>query len=327
MITIILPVLNEEKYLPHCLDSILSQDFPSSEMEVLVVDGMSIDGSRSIIHQYQSRHPFVRLVDNPSRTAPYAMNKGIEEAQGDVIVRMDAHAEYPSNYLSALYARLIALQADNVGCVCKTDVLHKTAKSLAIREVLCNKLGVGNSTFRTGCSEVMRVDTVPFGCFPKKTFERYGLYDVRLTRNQDIELNKRIVRKGGSVYIVPDTYCTYYARETFSELAGNNYRNGLWNILTVYFTKTFSSLSVRHFIPLLFVLSLIGGLLLSFITPLPLLSLFLVYGLVVGGVSISLPCRKRLNVFCLVSAFFVLHVSYGVGSFVGLLRVLFGKRE
>ena len=226
-----------------------------------------------------------------------------------------------------MYARLVALRADNVGCACKTDVLHKTAKSLAIREVLCNKLGVGNSTFRTGCSEVMRVDTVPFGCFPKETFEQYGLYDVRLSRNQDIELNKRIVRMGGSVYIVPDTYCTYYARETFSDLARNNYRNGVWTILTVYLTKTFSSLSVRHFIPLLFVLSLVGGLLLSFITPLPLLSLFLVYGLVVGGVSISLACRKRLNVFCLVSAFFVLHVSYGVGSFVGLLRVLFGKRE
>ena len=255
------------------------------------------------------------------------MNKGIEESKGDVIVRMDAHAEYPSNYLSALYARLVALRADNVGCACKTDVLRKTAKSLAIREVLCNKLGVGNSTFRTGCSEVMRVYTVPFGCFPKETFEQYGLFDVRLSRNQDIELNKRIVRMGGSVYIVPDTYCTYYARETFSDLARNNYRNGLWNILTVYLTKTFSSLSVRHFIPLLFVLSLVGGILLSFFSVVPLLSLLLVYGGVVGGVSMCLACRKRLNVLCLMSAFFVLHVSYGVGSFVGLLRVLFGKRE
>lgn len=326
MVTIIIPVLNEEKYLSHCLDSVLSQDYPLEEMEILVVDGMSTDGSRSIIQQYQQRYPLIRLIDNPSRTAPYAMNRGIEASRGDVIVRMDAHAVYPSNYISALCARLVDLQADNVGCVWETDVLNKTAKSLAIREVLRNKLGVGNSTFRTGCSEVMRVDTVPFGCFPKKTFERYGLYDVRLTRNQDIELNKRIVRNGGSVYIVPDTRCTYYARETFSALARNNYLNGLWNILTVYYTKTFGSLSVRHFIPLMFVLSLVLGFLLSIFSPFPLLLVLFAYGVAIGGMSVHLACKERLNVFCLVAAFFVLHVSYGVGSIVGLSRVLFGKK-
>ena len=131
-----------------------------------------------------------------------------------------------------------------MGTVCKTDVLNKTPKTLAIREVLGNKFGVGNSTFRTGITEEQDVDTVPFGCWRREVFEKYGLYDVRLVRNQDIELNKRIKRGGGKIYILPDTYCTYLARETWSALAKNNYGNGKWNILTVWYTKMFSSLSI-----------------------------------------------------------------------------------
>lgn len=243
-------------------------------------------------------------------------------------MRLDAHASYQPDYFSVLVNGLKKLGAENVGTVCHTDVLNKTPKTLAIREVLSNKLGVGNSAFRTGISEVKEVDTVPFGCWPKSVFEHYGKYDVRLVRNQDIELNKRIKRNGGRIYILPDTYCTYLARETYHALAKNNYGNGKWNILTVFYTKTFSSLSLRHFIPLLFVLSLIVPPLLSLLWfPFIWLTVasLIAYLTLVSIVSSRLAKEKGLSFTRLVITFFVLHLSYGWGSLVGILTLPFIK--
>ncbi len=329
MITIICPIYNEEKYIAKCIESIMQQDFPKDKLEVLFVDGMSKDRTREIINLYLPKCPYIRVLDNPMKIVPYAMNKGILEAKGEVIIRIDAHTIYEKNYFSTLVKRLYDLGADNVGAVCKTDVLNKNSKTLAIREVLSNRFGVGNSIFRTGIDRVMEVDTVPFGCWRREVFDKYGLYDVRLVRNQDIELNKRILRGGGKIFIVPDTYCTYLARETFSGLAKNNFGNGKWNILTVYFTKQFDSLSLRHFIPLIFVLSIVIPTLLSTIfLPLILFSLLslLAYILLLGSVSLKLSITKRLNFFYLLISFIVLHVSYGWGSFMGLCNLPFLKK-
>lgn len=329
MISIICPIYNEEKYIAKCIESIMQQDFPKGKLEVLFVDGMSKDRTREIINSYLPKCPYIRVLDNPMKIVPYAMNKGILEAKGEVIIRIDAHTIYEKNYFSTLVKRLYDLGADNVGAVCKTDVLNKNSKTLAIREVLSNRFGVGNSIFRTGIDRVMEVDTVPFGCWRREVFDKYGLYDVRLVRNQDIELNKRILRGGGKIFIVPDTYCTYLARETFSGLAKNNFGNGKWNILTVYFTKQFDSLSLRHFIPLFFVLSLVIPTLLSTIfLPLILFSLLslLAYILLLGSVSLKLSITKRLNFFYLLISFIVLHVSYGWGSFMGLCDLPFLKK-
>lgn len=257
MLSVICPVYNEVKYIDVCIRSILLQDYSQKNLEVLFVDGLSSDGTRDIIKRYSVEYPFIKLLDNPHRIVPFAMNIGIESAVGNIIMRLDAHALYPSNYFSTLVSELNRLGADNVGATCRTDVLNKTSKTLAIREVLSNKFGVGNSSFRLGVSKIMEVDTVPFGCWKRNVFEKYGYYDVRLIRNQDIELNKRIIRGGGHIYIVSDTYCTYLARETFGSISHNNYLNGKWNVLTVYYTGQFDSLSIRHFIPLLFVLSLL----------------------------------------------------------------------
>ena len=329
MLSVICPIYNEEKYIAQFLDSLLQQDHPQDDLEILLVDGMSKDRTREIVAGYTTQYPFIRLIDNPEKIVPYAMNRGIKEAQGDVIMRLDAHAFYQPDYFSVLVNGLKRLDADNVGTVCKTDVLNKTPKTLAIREELGNKFGVGNSTFRTGITEEQKVDTVPFGCWSRKVFEKYGNYDVRLVRNQDIELNKRIIRGGGKIYILPDTHCTYLARETWRALAKNNYGNGKWNILTVYYTKTFSSLSLRHFIPLLFVLSLIVPLLLAFVWwPFALVSAasLLAYTGLLSVVSLRLSIQKHLNFFYLLITFFVLHLSYGWGSLVGILLLPFAKR-
>lgn len=328
-LSVICPIYNEEKYIAQFLDSLLLQDYPKEKLEILLVDGMSKDKTREIVADYTAKYQFVRLIDNPDKIVPYAMNRGIDVAKGDIIMRLDAHASYQPDYFSVLVNGLKRLSADNVGTVCKTDVLNKTPKTLAIREVLGNKFGVGNSTFRTGIDHEQEVETVPFGCWRKEVFEKYGKYDVRLVRNQDIELNKRIHRGGGKIYILPDTYCTYLARETWKALAKNNYGNGKWNILTVYYTKMFSSLSLRHFIPLLFLLSLIVPLLLAFVWwPFALVSAasLLAYTGLLSIVSLKLAFQKKLNFFYLLITFFVLHLSYGWGSLVGIAKLPFTKR-
>ena len=167
MLSVICPIYNEKKYISICIDSILEQDYPKDCLEVIFVDGMSQDGTREIIGQYSKKYPNISLIDNPKRIVPIAMNMGINASKGDIIIRLDAHAKYPSNYFRVLTKALIDLHADNVGVVCRTEVLNKTQKSLAIKEVLSNKFGVGNSTFRTGISKIQEVDTVPFGCWKR----------------------------------------------------------------------------------------------------------------------------------------------------------------
>lgn len=328
MLSVICPIYNEEKYIAKCIESVLLQDYPKDDLEILFVDGMSTDKTREIVSRYADKYPFIKLLDNPKKIVPYAMNAGIKAVKGDVVMRLDAHATYENNYFSALAAALKEYDADNVGAVCRTDVLNKTSKTLAIREVLSNKFGVGNSTFRTGITGVQEVETVPFGCWKRDVFEKYGMYDTRLVRNQDIELNKRIIRGGGRIVIIPDTYCTYLARETYKALAKNNYGNGKWNILTVYYTKEMRSLSVRHFVPLAFVLSLLVPVLIG-VFWLPALCLSVasmcIYLLALGAVSAKLAAVKKLNICYLLVSFIVLHISYGWGSFVGTLKLPFMK--
>lgn len=325
-ITIICPTYNEEKYIHTCIASLVRQDIEKEEIEVFFVDGQSTDRTVEIIKEYQKQYSWIKLLNNPERIVPYAMNYGIQAANSDIIMRIDAHSHYADNYVSVLKNALLKYDATNVGAVCKTDVLNKNAKTLAIREVLSNPFGVGNSLFRIGVNQITEVDTVPFGCYRKEVFSKYGLYNPKLVRNQDIELNKRIKRDGGKILLIPDTYCTYLARETYQALAKNNYQNGMWNILTVYYTNAMDSLSLRHFIPLLFVLGLVVPFLLGFIWwPFGMLSglTFVLYFLLVSVISLKAFMSKKINGFYMVLTFFVLHISYGVGSLVGLKRVLF----
>ena len=330
MLSVICPIYNEEKYIAKCIDSILAQDYPKDDLEVIFVDGMSTDKTRKIVAEYAGKYDFIRLLDNLDRIVPPAMNMGIRAAKGDVIMRLDAHTTYASNYFSVLVKSLSELGADNVGAVCHTDVLNKTPKALAIKEVLSNKFGVGNSAFRIGVDRVMEADTVPFGCWKREVFDEYGFFDVRLVRNQDIELNKRILRNGGKIYVVPDTYCTYLARETYRALAKNQYGNGKWNIFTVAITKHFNSLSIRHFIPLIFVLSLILPLLCAILywpfALISLLSLVAYLGLI-GAISAKLSISKKINFIYLLTSFLVLHLSYGLGSLIGILSLPFQSKK
>ena len=238
------------------------------------------------------------------------MNMGIKESRGNYIIRLDAHGVFPNNYFSELVNSSKKLDADNIGATWITDVKNKTPKTNAIKTVLSSKFGVGDSIFRIGgIEQAMEVDTVPFGCYKKDVFNKIGFYNYRLTRNQDIELNKRLKRNGGKIYLLPDLFSIYYARETFWGIANNNFGTGLWNILTVYITKRVTSLSLRHFIPLLFLLSLILPLIsmiwipsLGYIA----LSSFAFYALTLLIVSLKV-IDKGTSIYYIGMAFLVIH--------------------
>jgi len=315
--------LNEEKYIAICLDSLLESDYDKSKMEVLVVDGMSSDKTREIVRDYAEKYSYIQLLDNPDKIVPKAMNLAIAEASGEYIVRLDAHSKFPKDYFSKLIYYSQKLNADNVGATVLTDVKNKNKKSNSIKSVLSHRFGVGNSDFRTGIDKIKEVDTVPFGCYPTNVFEKYGHYNERLIRNQDIELNKRIIKGGGRIYLIPDIQCTYFARENFIALAKNNYANGFWNILTAYYTKTLNSLSLRHFIPLFFVLSLVVPMGISLVFPKILwIAVFSLVSYLSLVIIISFRLKNSFNsIGYLIISFLTLHLSCGLGSLMGIFSV------
>lgn len=324
LISIIIPTLNEEKYVAQCLDSILEANYTKERMEVFVVDGMSQDRTREIIQAYHKKYNSIQLLENQDSYTPIGMNIGINASKGEYIFILSAHAQYDPDYFMNLVQGIEKLDADCVGGVLITDVKNKNTKSSSVKEVLMHKFGVGNASFRTGSDKVRLVDTVAFGCYRRNTFEKYGLFDEKLIRNQDIELNKRIINGGGKIYLIPEVKATYYARENFVGLAKNNYSNGFWNILTAYYTKTLSSLSLRHFIPLLFVLSLLVPTILSLAFPKMLwLAFFSLASYLTLVIIISFSMKNSSNsIWYLIASFLTLHLSYGWGSFMGTFSVV-----
>jgi glycosyltransferase involved in cell wall biosynthesis len=302
--------------------SLLDNGYDQNNLEILVVDGMSDDGTIQKIEELQKVYSQVRLVPNTKRVTPLALNLGIEHATGDYILIASAHSSFSKGYIETLVQKIRTLDnAIAVGGVMKTEVKNSTATSLAIKAILAHRFGVGNAMFRIGIASDTKVDTVPFGLYRADLLKASGGYDVRLIRNHDIELSKRLLRGGGSIYLTPSTECTYYARERFGAIAKNNYNNGKWNILTVFITKNFGSLSVRHFVPLIFLLSLIVPLLAGLLWwPFTLLSVcsFMTYLLAVCYFSVTSE-HKGTTVFHMIIGFFVLHLSYGMGSLVGIL--------
>lgn len=322
-LSIIIPCLNEERYIGQCLTSIINSTYPKDSLEILIVDGGSSDQTRSIIRTIICHSPFIRLLDNPARYTPVALNIGIRESKGEYIIRLDAHAKYPEDYCERLVTQSISLGAANIGGVWKTHILHSTQTANAIKNVLSDHYGVGNALFRTGITTITEVDTVPFGCFPRETFEKYGLFNEHLLRNQDIEFNKRLIKGGGKIYLLPDVECIYYARETYSSLAKNNYQNGYWNILTPYYTGALTSLSVRHFVPLGFVMALLVPVLVSPFYP-PILWITLIiaffYLSIIGKRAWKI--KNRTTWLHQIWAFIVLHFSYGFGSIGGIIALV-----
>ena len=330
-ISIILPVRNEERYIAACVTSIFEQDYPPEQMEVIFVDGCSQDRTVALLREMQKEHPQIVVLDNPDRTVPYAMNIGIRASRGEVIVRMDAHAEYPSDYVRLSVETLLTQDCDNAGGICITR--GRGFMGDAIAQMLGTPLGVGNSAFRLATQDGY-VDTVPFGCFRRELFDRIGGFDERMTRNQDNELNFRIRKNGGKIYLNQNIRVIYYCRDTLRGILRMGLMNGKWNVITM--TLVPGSMGVRHFVPLAFVLSTIALLLLTIATG----SLFFggllalewgAYLLLDGFYSWGIAKEKGLRYLpvelILYPAF---HFAYGFGSLSGIAalpRFLREERE
>jgi len=323
-VSVIIPCLNEKNNIRNCVESILNNNYSSDLLEILVVDGISEDGTRDIIEELCKKNSNVHLIINKERITPVALNLGVLRAKGDYIMIAGAHSWFPTDYISKLVNYLNKSDASVVGGVLETRVNKINARSLAIAKVLSNKFGVGNSHFRVGSGEILRVDTVPFGLYKRSVFKEVGYYNEKLIRNHDIEFSKRILKKGLKIYLLPDPVCYYYARDNYNDLAINNFQNGLWNILTVYLTKSPGSLSIRHYVPLLFILALLLPAILSLIAfpSLIFLTLAILLFYILTLLFMSFKLTRKTNLFTnVIWSYIVIHFSYGVGSLVGSLKI------
>lgn len=321
-ISVVMPIYNEEKYIENCIDSLLLQDYPQECMEWIFVDGMSSDRTRELIEAYIEKHPkLIKILSNPNRTVPYAMNIGIKEARGKYIIRLDAHADYNTDYISKCVYYLDTTDADNVGGVAETK--SKGFVGNAIAKMLSSRFGVGNSEFRTN-GESGYVDTVPFGAFRREVFEKWGGYDERLTRNQDNEMNYRIRKNGGKIYLSSDIKLSYYCRDSIKSISDMAVKNGMWNVITMKLCP--GSMGVRHFIPLAFLLSLIILPITSIIYH-PIWWLFAFEMTLYFALDCLCSAKQASGIkefILLVLLFPVFHITYGAGSLEGIMK-LFSK--
>ncbi|MBI4647756.1 MAG: glycosyltransferase family 2 protein [Bacteroidia bacterium] len=324
-VTVIIPCRNEVKYISACLDSLINNQYPKNFLEILVINGISSDKTDEIVKKYHETYPFIKLLHNPHKITPAAFNIGIKNATGELIMIASAHATYSHDYINILVTKMQLFDVDMIGGLLKSDVLSKNSKSLSIASVLSHKFGVGNAFFRIGINKPTFVDTVSYGICKKNLFTQVGYYNEKLIRNQDMEFSKRLLQKNKKVLLIPDVYSTYYVRETYNQLSKNCYQNGKWIFPTIYYSKRLSSLSLRHFIPLIFMLSLIIPLIFSILYfPLAFVSLLsaILYLLSVSIISFRI-IKKGTGFFYIFWAFITLHFSYGIGSLVGFVKIIF----
>jgi glycosyltransferase involved in cell wall biosynthesis len=323
LVSVIIPCRNEEKFIRGSLGSILDGNFPSDQMEVLVIDGGSTDRGREIIREIAERDPRVRLLDNPRRITPAALNIGIRAARGAIVVRMDAHAVYPKDYLTTLTRALAETGADMVGGYAESLPSAETATSRAIALATNHAFATGSPfRYRRKSGEC---DAVPYGCWRRELFDRVGLFDERLLRNQDNEHSSRILRDGGRIYMTSQAPVGYYIRSTLPTLWRQAAVTGMWNAFTQRLHPY--TFRWRHFLPGIFFVGVLFSLALllfgastqmhtlTWLGALPLLT----YALINLGVSISLG-RPRL-IPLLAFIFFSYHFVYGFGVIKGWLLV------
>ncbi len=331
-VSIIVPVRNERAFISKAINSILEQDYNKDLLEIFLIDGLSTDGTAEIINSYTQKYGFIKFLTNHNKTVPYALNLGIKQAKGDIIIRLDVHAEYPKNYISTLVHYLIKLNADNVGGVWITVPSENTYKAKSIAIALSSPFGVGDATYRLTSSrdEYFEVDTVPFGCYRREIFERIGLFDEQLTRNQDNEFNERLRKTGGKIYLIPSLKIKYYARENYSKLFKMFYQYGYFGPLVDLKLKRPTRL--RRYIPIIFVLSLVLPLILALVYQ-PFLFLWLftiiayaIFSLIFSTINVFKNNDLRLIPFIMWS-YFVSHISYGLGYIMGFLDFVILKKK
>lgn len=326
VVTVIVPCRNEERFIAGCLDSILASTYPREALEVLVVDGRSDDSTRSILADYVARHPVVRMLDNPRRIQPVALNIGIGAARGEILVRMDAHVVYPPNYITDLVAALLETGASNVGGVLVTVPANETAMARAIAVAMSHPFGVGNSLFRIGVRKPHWVDTVAFFCCRRETFERVGLFDEDAL-DEDSDFNARLIQSGGRILLVPNVVCRYYARGSLRHIARMAYQYGYSKPFVI--RKLGHVKTLRQLVPPGFVFTLAATAILSLwmhAARLLFATTVAAYLLPVLACSLSIARKSGWRTAAALPLVFpVLHLSYGFGFLKCALQLALGS--
>lgn len=319
-VSVVMPVRNEAGFIARSLGSVLGQDYPSARMEVIVADGMSDDATRDLVRAAAGRDPRVRLVDNPGRIAPTALNAALSVARGEIVVRVDGHCEIAPDYVSRCVAHLSSDEADGVGGPLET--IGETPVADVIALAMSSRFGVGGAPFRTRKGWSGLVDTVAFPAYTRAAVELAGPYDEELVRNQDDEYNYRLRSRGARILLAADVRARYYSRGTLGSLFRQYFQYGLWKVRVLQ--KHPGQMRPRQFVPPLFAALLLAGTLAAPVSAgarLALLVLVAAYAAANLAASVSAGSRGPFpGVFLLPAAFATLHVSYGFGFLAGLVR-------
>lgn len=320
-VSVIFPIRNEISTIEKGLHCIFVQRYPKERFEVIVVDGMSDDGTRELVHNIIVKNPqiSVYMVDNPRHIVPTALNLGISQAKGDIIVRVDGHTLITPDYISESVSTLMRTGADNVGGLMTPLGYGWRGETIALAHNL--RFGLGGGLFHYSTKET-EADTVYMGCFRRDVFTRVGFFDEDLVRNQDIELNGRIRQAGGRIVLSPRIRSTYFCRKSLVSLWHQNFANGLWLFPTV--AKNPAALSWRHYVPFVFISTLIGCGIISLFVNFGWITFVIVFGSYMIATCIaSLTAAYRYGwrfALSLPIVFFILHISYGLGTLVGLYK-------
>jgi succinoglycan biosynthesis protein ExoA len=320
-VSFIMPERNEEFYIENSLQALAAQDYPSVHLEILIADGMSTDNTRKIIHDFAILHPQlqIRILDNPGKIVPTGMNIALLHAGGEIIIRIDGHCIIAPDYVRKCVEHIQKDGVDGVGGSMESIGETQMAKAIAI--CMSSSFGVGNSVFRTTSGKSMLVDTVPFPAYTRQVIERAGFYDEELVRNQDDEYNFRIRKLGGRILLADDVRSTYFSRTSLKGLWWQYYQYGYWKVRVLQ--KHPRQMSLRQFVPPAFVLTLFISLLfallplfrpLSFVVP----ALYLLANFTASLWTASKRGWRYLS--SLPFIFAILHLSYGLGFLIGLVK-------
>ncbi len=321
-VCIIIPERNEKSSIRTCLDAVLGQDYPQDLVSVLVVDGISADGTREILAEYERSYPFFKVIENPQKVVPPGFNLALRRTQADIIIRVDGHTVIAPDYVRQCVEALQRTKADNVGG--KMNAVSTTRFGQAVAFATSTPFGVGGSRFHYSDKEEW-VDTVYMGAWPRQVFEKIGLFDEELVRDQDDEFNYRLRQQGGRILLSPAIRSEYTVRSTplslFRQYAGYGY----WKVRVLQ--KHPRQMSPRQFVPPALVLVLIVSALIAlFLYPSPiilLLSSFVPAIYLLANLSASLLTSSRRgwsSLPFLPLIFATIHISYGLGFLAGFLK-------
>lgn len=320
LVSIIMPIHNEADFIERSLGAVLAKDYPHHWMEVLIADGMSTDGTREAIARLKAQSDVeVTALDNPGRIVPTGLNAALAQVRGDIIVRVDGHTIIAPDYITQCVTALQQSGADNVGG--RMDAVNNEALGQAVALATSTPFGVGGARFHYSDKEE-EVDTVYMGAWPRIVFERIGLFDEELVRNQDDEYNYRLREAGGRILLSPRIRSRYYSRGTLRSLWKQYFQYGFWKVRVLQ--KHPRQMQSRQFVPPAFAGILLGSALLSLFSRAGRFLAVVVSGsYIIANLAASVwTARKhgwrRLPLLPVVFA--TLHLGYGTGFLVGLVR-------